>query len=272
MKFGIKKPCTADYSEMDKTKNGRFCQLCSKEVVNFSAMSTAEIVQHLSATTKERICGKFKAGQLDFVGQEFPNSSLGSHGVNWQKYLLAASVLVITSCGTVSVNEEQDIMTYNENDFPHLKSCTERQDSLITANPPIEKKNEERFPPPMLGELAVVGNLTFPPEPPVHDGPYAIVDEQAQFPGGQEALLKYIYTNVDFSGLREAHSVFGLVVVRFVVDENGKVNDPKIVRSISEAAGEKVLRLVREMPDWKPGTLNGITVSSYYNLPVRFEP
>ena len=60
----IKKPCGADLNAMNKTTNGFFCNLCSKEVVDFSNKNDAELRKIFHSEKKNNVCGKFTKHQI----------------------------------------------------------------------------------------------------------------------------------------------------------------------------------------------------------------
>ncbi len=98
-----------------------------------------------------------------------------------------------------------------------------------------------------------------------------VVEPQPSFPGGQEALLKFLKENVKYPEQAEADSVSGRVVVSFVIRPNGSVTDPRIENSVHPLLDAEALRVISLMPKWESGHQNGIPVSIRYNLPITFE-
>lgn len=93
------------------------------------------------------------------------------------------------------------------------------------------------------------------------------------FPGGEEALYKFVYSNIQFSGeLPFKGEQKGLV--KFIVDKKGKVKNPEIVKSIHPVLDKEVLRAISLMPDWISASSDGKNVDSEFLLPikVRFNP
>ena len=94
-----------------------------------------------------------------------------------------------------------------------------------------------------------------------------IQEDMASFPGGEDALYKFLEDNVqmpkDFCGS-------GFVVVRFVVEKDGSITKPTVVRDIGGGCGEEALRVVRLMPKWEPGSQSGIPVRQEFTLPIQF--
>ena len=100
------------------------------------------------------------------------------------------------------------------------------------------------------------------------DKVFGMVEEQPSFPGGQAALMKYIEENMRC--LDPESDASGRVIVQFVIGKDGTVKDPKVVRGIDPELDEEALRLVRNMPKWKPGKQMGESVEVRYTLPVSF--
>ena len=96
---------------------------------------------------------------------------------------------------------------------------------------------------------------------------YDIVDQMPNFPGGKEAMMKYISGKVKYPITKAS----GRVVVQFIVDTNGAVVEPKVVRSVSPKLDQAALDAVKGMPKWEPGKLNGKPVRVKYNIPINFE-
>ena len=101
------------------------------------------------------------------------------------------------------------------------------------------------------------------------DKVFGMVEEQPSFPGGQAALMKYIEENMRCPDPESDAS--GRVIVQFVIGKDGTVKDPKVVRGITPALDGEALRLVRNMPKWKPGKQMGEAVEVRYTLPVTFK-
>lgn len=99
---------------------------------------------------------------------------------------------------------------------------------------------------------------------------FSIVEEMPSFPGGDEALLKYLGKNIKYPAIAKDAGIQGTVYVTFVVDEKGDVRDVKVLRSIGGGTDEEAIRVVENMPRWKPGKQRGKAVKVQYNLPIRF--
>ena len=93
-------------------------------------------------------------------------------------------------------------------------------------------------------------------------------DEQpASFPGGQEALLAFLDQSVRYPEGYESCAQ-GRVVVRFTIDVDGSIVDPKVIRSLDPPLDKEALRVVGLMPKWIPAKEKGKSKKSIYNLPI----
>ncbi|NDV65256.1 M56 family metallopeptidase [Bacteroides sp. 224] len=102
--------------------------------------------------------------------------------------------------------------------------------------------------------------------------PFEVVENMPVFPGGHQALMTYLLNNVKFPPEAMESGIQGRVVVQFIVEKDGSVNNPVIVRSIDPYLDKEALRVVSNMPNWTPGTQRGKTVRVKYTIPVSFRP
>ena len=113
------------------------------------------------------------------------------------------------------------------------------------------------------------------PEDPVVGDPdegkiFQFVEEPPSFPGGEDKLMEYLSKNIKYPNIAKENNIQGRVYVTFVVDKDGKVTSAKVLRGIGGGCDEEALRVVKNMPEWKPGRQNGRSVLVQYNLPVVF--
>ena len=114
------------------------------------------------------------------------------------------------------------------------------------------------------------GSKTIPekePEP-VIEQTFTRAEIMPEFPGGIEGLKKYLLRNIrEPEGLQPGEKI--VVLVRFVVDQDGSIDDATIIQSGGQFDHE-VLQVVKKMPRWIPGRQNNRSVAVYYTLPVTF--
>lgn len=103
------------------------------------------------------------------------------------------------------------------------------------------------------------------------DSVYSVVEQEPEFPGGMEAMYKYLAENIKYPEQAKADGVQGRVFVRFVIEADGSVNNAQVLRGIGGGCDEEALRVVEAMPMWKPGTQDGKPVRVQYNLPITFK-
>ncbi len=100
---------------------------------------------------------------------------------------------------------------------------------------------------------------------------YKVVEEMPEFLGGDKAMLEFMYSEIQYPAIAKKNGIEGLVVVDFVITPNGNITNASIKRDIGGGCGEEAIRIVKEMPKWKPGKQRGKRVSVQFNLPVRFK-
>ncbi|HET9571433.1 MAG TPA: TonB family protein [Bacteroidales bacterium] len=101
--------------------------------------------------------------------------------------------------------------------------------------------------------------------------PLNVVEVMPQFPGGEEALMSFIKQNLRYPIWDAKQGLEGRVILRFVVNKTGKVSDIEVIRGVSPGCNTEAIRVVKMMPDWKPGTQKGIPVNVYYTLPIVYK-
>ncbi|MFW5687571.1 MAG: M56 family metallopeptidase [Bacteroidota bacterium] len=99
---------------------------------------------------------------------------------------------------------------------------------------------------------------------------FTIVDQDPEFPGGTSELMKYLQNNLTYPDRAREEKVQGTVFVTFVVEIDGKVNDVRILRGVSDELDKVALEVVEAMPRWKPGYHEGHPVRVQFNMPIRF--
>ena len=90
------------------------------------------------------------------------------------------------------------------------------------------------------------------------------------FPGGDAALYKYLGKNIKYPPIARENNITGMVVLKFVINEDGSISDIQVLRDIGGGCAEEAIRVVKKMPNWKPGKQRGKAVKVHFNLPVRF--
>ena len=79
------------------------------------------------------------------------------------------------------------------------------------------------------------------------------VDQNPSFPGGNEALMKWLSENLTYPKSAQENGIQGRVLVEFVVNKDGSIVEPKVLRRVDPALDKEALRIVKMMPKWLPG-------------------
>lgn len=94
--------------------------------------------------------------------------------------------------------------------------------------------------------------------------------EVPEFPGGPDALLEFMRKNINYPADAREKDIQGRVLVTFIVNKDGSLTEPEVVKSVDPLLDAEALRLISVMPKWKPGTQRGKPVRTKYTLPVNF--
>jgi TonB family protein len=186
--------------------------------------------------------------------------------------------------------------------FPHIKMYEENHSEYLVAVgtragtpkgvwfgmnnkgevlefPPLPEKPEEQT--AVEEEVAVVVDAPRPPEfskattgqgsGPAYETVVEKGDTHPQFPGGEPALKKFLSDNLRYPAIARENRITGRVVVTFVVETDGSISSPNIIKDIGGGCGKEALRLISAMPKWQPGTTGGKPVRAKFTLPVEFK-
>ena len=102
------------------------------------------------------------------------------------------------------------------------------------------------------------------------DGVYLMPDQLPEFPGGIQAMMKFLSTNIKYPVEAQKKGVSGRVIVQFVIMEDGTLDQAKVIRGVDPLLDEEALRVVKSMPKWKPGMDRGEAVKVRFTAPIMF--
>ncbi|MFK7808399.1 MAG: energy transducer TonB [Saprospiraceae bacterium] len=129
---------------------------------------------------------------------------------------------------------------------------------LLTTNAIAQESRSER---------ATYTNAEQMPEFP---GCELITDATARKSCAYKAMIKHVGDHLNYPADAKSKKLEGTVVVQFVVDKEGKVTKSLVTKGFDKACEAEALRVVNEMPVWKPGVENGERVAVQMTLPIRF--
>ena len=107
-------------------------------------------------------------------------------------------------------------------------------------------------------------------EEPQEEEVFMVVEDQPEFPGGAAALYEYLSKNIKYPAICRENNIQGRVLVTFIVNKDGAIVEPEVVKSVNPSLDKEALRVISTMPNWKPGSQRGKPVRVKYTVPVNF--
>ncbi len=102
-------------------------------------------------------------------------------------------------------------------------------------------------------------------------GPFFLADQMPDFPGGQDALARYLQAQLQYPTEARNNRIEGSVQVRFVIESDGSIAKPEVIKGIGFGCDEEAIRLISQMPKWNPGKIGKNTVPVYKALTIQFQ-
>lgn len=100
---------------------------------------------------------------------------------------------------------------------------------------------------------------------------YEVVDQMPEFPnGGITGVMQYLGKNIKYPAAAQENGIQGRVTVQFVINKDGSITDVKILKGADPNLDKEAMRVVANMPKWKPGKIGGKPVRVKYAIPVNF--
>ncbi len=131
-----------------------------------------------------------------------------------------------------------------------------------------DKEGEESFAPP------VIGGDPEPEKPQTVEAPVeqveTFVEEDAEFNGGYPAMMKFIQEHLVYPQTAIEMNIQGRVQLRFVVEKDGRISNISVLKSLSPDCDKAAIKVLNDMPAWKPGKIAGRAVRQWYTLPINF--
>ena len=102
------------------------------------------------------------------------------------------------------------------------------------------------------------------------NGIHQVCEEMPEFPGGMQECMKWLGKNIKYPTTAQEKGIQGRVIMQFVVERDGSITEPKVVRGVDPDLDKEALRVISIMPNWKPGMQKGKAVRVKYTLPVAY--
>lgn len=99
---------------------------------------------------------------------------------------------------------------------------------------------------------------------------FTVVEEMPEYPGGTDAFIQYLSENIKYPETARKNKITGKAYITFIIEKDGEVTNVQLLRGFNDECDKEALRVVREMPNWKPGKQRGKAVRVQYNVPIKF--
>jgi len=100
---------------------------------------------------------------------------------------------------------------------------------------------------------------------------FTLVELMPEFPGGNEEFFRYLHKNLNYPKEASDSAIQGRVYISFVVEEDGRISNAKVIRGIGGGCDEEAVRVIEQMPEWTPGYQRGKSIKVQYNMPIIFK-
>ena len=99
---------------------------------------------------------------------------------------------------------------------------------------------------------------------------FEVVEQMPEYPGGMSAMMEFIGKNIKYPVAAQKAKIQGRVVIQFIVDKEGNIICPRVIRGADPLLDAEAIRLTTIMPKWKPGMQRGQAVNVKYTVPIMF--
>ena len=221
-----------------------------------------------------------KSPKADLEGKKTTNLFLGAImvlavlfvGFEWSE----RDKKVVTDTGLQEVVFEEEIIPITEQEQPKqappppeapkaeevlniIENDSKVEESTVQASDDTQAAVEVKYTPVEVEEEEVDEQQIF-----------QVVEENPEFPGGMKECMKFLNNNIKYPQISQENGVQGRVIVQFVVNADGTIVDPVVVRGVDPYLDKEALRVIKLMPKWKPGKQRGKAVRVRYTQPVLF--
>jgi hypothetical protein len=272
-KISIPEPCHEDWDKMIPDEKGRFCEHCSKTVIDFTSMPPAEIKHFFLENRGKSICGRIKQSQLDGIVIQIPSGVLYSQ-TNYQHYFLLALFVVmgttLFSCADKNGNKQKIDKIEIVEDLPNEKNSIiedtvpKTEIKTNTNNPVLSKKGKKIKLTEYMENMGAIAIASLPEE--IDNTIYGSmgIDVKPEFPGGEKEFYSFIKKKYLFP--KKTKDLNGEMRASFTIDREGKLSVVKDLKNFGFGTGEELKRVLFTSPKWFPGEVNGKKVSTNFEI------
>jgi TonB family protein len=289
MKVSIFEPCPANWEHMQIKLHARHCDHCDKSVIDFTQKSRAEIITYLIENPNGSVCGRMNQQQFDIKEEDLPEliAILSQPRFRANAFLILAVV-----CSSLFYSCETDSNGVKPIEKPKIEKQTnnpvaKQQNNSVEntrSNDSVKKTKKQHFirPVELMGEVSILpepeppisGGITYEPLPEleVATNPEEVLsyaEVMPEFPGGMPEMIKFLQENMIYPEEMKENGIEGRIYVQFVVTKTGSIEEVTIAKGIN-GLNREAIRLVKQMPNWKPGTNYGKQVNVKMVIPILF--
>lgn len=174
----------------------------------------------------------------------------------------------------VLAEEEIEITRRDQEPPPPPPPPVEETPEIIQV---VEEEVETRFEINVEDDQSQRQVQTYIPPPPpqpkeeeVTEEIFVVVEEQPEYPGGNAAMMRFLSDNIRYPVIAQENGIQGRVICNFVVERDGSITDVQVVRGVDPSLDKEAVRVIQQMPRWKPGKQRGQAVRVRFTLPVVF--
>lgn len=292
-KITIPKPCHEDWNKMTPDETGRFCNSCSKSVVDFTQMLPDEIQDFFIKNEGQKVCGRFHNKQLDSIVIQIPNQVLFSQ-IHYHKiFLLALFIAMGTtlfSCKQENGDKQkidkievvEDTLKMNSitvgirlplktdpNDTTHIPPPPPKIDQVKFIKPPSKTKSQKikSHKPSKISCKETVVQDSVSEDEIIMMG--AVMETKADYPGGINNFYQFFVT--EFILPEEVEKPKSPIRVSFIIEKDGSLSSFDFPKDTNPQIGTEIIRVLILSPRWQAGEQNGKKIRAKYSLPVSFQ-
>lgn len=275
-RINVPEPCSEKWEEMRPTERGAFCSVCSKNLYDFTQMTTSEIAGVIRSS-KEKVCGRFRNDQLEqpkiLPAVEIAAMRNAPQVRQFLYVLWMVFGLSLFSC----TPDAQELPVAAENitkEQAHVDTLAITEKKVKGSCSPVFLVPEIHTTVGVYEEPITYETTAGVPvdvvEAPVIDSVYDFADQMPEFGDGGSSFYKFLQERIRYPQLAKEMNIQGTVFVEFTVHSTGEITNAKILRGIGYGCDEEALAAINDMPKLKPGRMNGRNVPVRMRLPVKF--
>lgn len=181
--------------------------------------------------------------------------------------------------------ESDFVEEYDEDDWVYTPPIIETREQttveevnkeiIIVTPEPIPEPDPNPTPEPTPMPMPPLPPAPGPPMPPsvpvIDDHVYEVVEQMPEFPGGMNALYEYLGNNVNYPEISRQNQSEGKAYVKFTIEKDGSISEIAVIKGVDKFIDKEAMKVVKSMPNWKPGKQLNKSVRVSFVLPLDFK-